>query len=152
MKEPFTVRVKEGAPAVAAVGDIEAMVGTGFAAGLMRKVKVLERSLLPAPEKRLRVLMVIVPGLAMRLASTVAVTVEASTTVVGTVLPFHWTILKASSRNLCWMLVTVRVKAAPPAFALLGARKAMGALVGPESVAVVVAAGGDDMVSRPRWQ
>src|SRR6202000_1646765 len=68
--EPVTVMVKEGAPAVAEVGEMEEMTGMGLAAGLMRKVRVLERPLLPAPEKGLSVLTKAVPALAMSVAET----------------------------------------------------------------------------------
>src|ERR1700753_2441968 len=89
--EPFTVSVKDALPTVAALGDSEVTVGTGFAAGLIRKLSVLERPFWPAPEKGLRVFTKAVPGLAIRAAGTTAVTEDALTTVVASVLPFHWT-------------------------------------------------------------
>jgi len=76
---PVTVIVKEAAPAVAEVGEMAEIVGSGLAAGLMRKVSVLERPLLPAPEKGLRVLTKAVPALAISAALTVAVTLLALT-------------------------------------------------------------------------
>src|ERR1700739_750771 len=75
--EPFTVSVKDGPPAVAALGEIEVIAGTGFAAGFTRKVSVLERPFMPVPEKGLSVLTKLVPAFAMRAAETVAVTVDA---------------------------------------------------------------------------
>ncbi len=126
---PFTVSVKDGAPAVAEVGDIEVTVGTGLGAGLTRKVRVLERPLLPEPENGLRVLMKTAPGLAISEAATVAVTVVTLTKAVGMVLPFHWTTV-CGTNPWPMELRTVSVKAAPPAFASLGARELIGAPVG----------------------
>src|SRR5579871_5247345 len=77
--EPFTVRVKDGSPAVAALGDMEETAGRGLAAGLTRKVRVLERPFWPVPEKGFSVLTKLVPAFAIRAAETVAVTVDALT-------------------------------------------------------------------------
>ncbi len=123
--EPFTVRVKEAAPAAAEVGVIEVTVGTGLAAGLMRKLTTFERPLVPVPECGLRVWTKAVPGLAMRSAETVAVSVLALTTVVGMVLPFHWTTDLATYPLpvLSEVPDTVSVNPAPPALACEGAMK-----------------------------
>ena len=125
---PLIVRVKEGLPAAAELGEMEETVGNGFAAGLTTKVSVLERPLVPVPECGLSVLMKALPGFAMSAAATVAVMVVALTNVEGIVLPFHWTTVLATKPPL--LLVTVRVKSLPPATAAEGEIKLMGAPVG----------------------
>jgi hypothetical protein len=75
----LTVRVNEGLPAAAVVGEIEVTAGTGFPGGLMINDKVFDSPLFPVPEKGFSVLTVAVPGLAINAAATVAVTLPALT-------------------------------------------------------------------------
>jgi hypothetical protein len=124
----LTVRVNDALPAAAELGEIEVIAGTGLAAGLTTNVSTLDSPLFPAPEKGFKVLTKTVPGLAIIAVVIAAVTVEALTYVVGIVPPFHCTTVCVTKPPLG--LLTVNVKAGPPALVVEGARKAIDAPVG----------------------
>ena len=108
--EPFTVRVKAAPPACAVDGARLVIVGVGGA--VMVKAEPLEVS-----PFALTVTMA-VPTEVMRLAPTDAVSLPAFTKLVGSGVSFHRTVELAANAEP----FTVRVKAAPPACAVDGAR------------------------------
>ncbi len=125
---PVTVSVNDAPPAVAALGEIAVIDGTGLAAGLIKNVSVFDSPLFPAPENGFSVLTATVPAFAIIAAVTVAVTLLALTKVVGMVLPFHCTTVCVT--NPPDGLATLSVNAAPPALACDGAMKLTAAPVG----------------------
>ena len=108
--DPETVRVKAGPPALAEVGLIPEIDGTGFR---MAKDRELE---LPPPGLGLLTVTEAVPAEAISLAEIEAVSVVALLKVVGRSDPFHRTVEPATKLDP----ETVRVKAGPPAFAEVG--------------------------------
>jgi hypothetical protein len=108
---PFTVSVNAGPPAVAVVGEILLMFGPlAIVKVTTFVVKVFDSTVTWA-----------VPGVAIRSASTGAVTWVELTTLVASAVPFHRTtepVVKPAP-------FTVSVKAGPPAVALLGLRELM---------------------------
>ena len=80
---PVTVKVNCGPPAVAQVGLIAVVVGTGL---LMVNVTAFE---VPPPGAGFTMVMDAVPGLAMRAAGTVAVTCVEEPKVVARAVPFQ---------------------------------------------------------------
>ena len=110
---PLTVRVKAEPPAVAEVGLMLVVVGTGLAAALIVKVCALEA---PPPGAGLNTVTEAVPAVAMSVAVIAAVNWIADTYVVVRLDPFHCT-----TEPLMKLLpLTVRVKAEPPAVAEVG--------------------------------
>ena len=110
---PFTVRVRPPVPALASLGDSELIVGTGFGGMLIVNVSALE---VPPPGLGEKTRTAAVPAIARSAAVIAARRRVALTNVVARALPFHCT------TELATKLVpfTTRVKAAPPAFALVG--------------------------------
>ena len=108
--EPFTVRVKAAPPACAVDGARLVIVGVGGA--VMVKGDPLE--VMPFA----LTVTVAVPTEVMRLAPTDAVSLPAFTKLVGNGASFHKTVELAANAEP----FTVRVKAAPPACAVDGAR------------------------------
>jgi hypothetical protein len=108
---PFTVSVNAGPPAVAVVGEILLMFGPlAIVKVTTFVVKVFDTTVTWA-----------VPGVAIRSASTGAVTWVELTTLVARAVPFHRTtepVVKPAP-------FTVSVNAGPPAVALLGLRELM---------------------------
>ena len=111
---PLTVRVKAPPPAVALLGTRVVNAGTGLAA-LIVKVRALE---VPPPGAGLNTVTEAVPAAAMSVAGMAAVTCVAFTKVVVRAEPFHLT----TEPETKLLPLTVRVKAPPPAVALLGTR------------------------------
>jgi len=108
--EPFTVRVKAAPPACAVDGARLVIVGAG--AAVMVKADPLEVTPFALT------VTVAVAGEVMRLAPTDAVSLPAFTKLVGSGASFHRTVELAANAEP----FTVRVKAAPPACAVDGAR------------------------------
>jgi hypothetical protein len=114
--EPLTVRVNAGPPAVTELGLSPEIIGFGGMKGLTVKVSPLE---VTPPVSRTVTLAL--PGAAIRLAATAAVSCAALTKVVGTAEPFHCT----TEPERKPVPFTVRVKAAPPAATEFGLRLVM---------------------------
>jgi hypothetical protein len=110
---PVTVRFSAAAPAVAEAGEIEASVGTGFAAALIVNVCEVE---VPPPGAAVKTVTVLVPDLMMSLAGTAAVSFVALTNVVVNAAPFHCTTEPLTK----FVPFAVKVNAAPPAVADVG--------------------------------
>src|SRR5216683_5174638 len=108
--EPFTVRVKAAPPACAVDGLKLVMVGVGGAV-------IVKGDPLEVAPFALTVA-VAVPAEAMRFAPTDAVSLPAFTKLVGNGASFHRTVELAANAEP----FTVRVKAAPPACAVVGLR------------------------------
>ena len=107
---PVTVSVKAAPPATALVGESVLNDGGGAGACVMSKGRALDTTLW------FRTVTEAVPGAAMSLAGTCAVSWVALTKAVVRAAPFHCT-----TEPLTKLIpVTVSVKAAPPATALLG--------------------------------
>jgi hypothetical protein len=106
---PFTVKVKDAAPALVFDGDREVFAGTGL-------VVLMVRAMLPEappPGDGLNTVIWAVPAAEMSAAEIAACNcVEAIHEVVLTE-PFHWT----AEPTIKPLPFTVRVKAAPPAIA-----------------------------------
>jgi hypothetical protein len=105
---PVTVRVKAGPPAVAEVGDRLEFVGEGL---LIVRGSAFEDTPLVSTVTWA------IPARAMSVAGIAARTRAAETKVVGRSLPFHCTI---DDPLINPVPLTVRVKAAPPAFREVG--------------------------------
>src|ERR1700730_4570472 len=111
--EPLTVSVKAGPPAVALLGEIELIAGTGL---LM--VNVLGADV-PPPGPGFVTVTLIVRAVAMSAAEIAAVSWWLLENVVVRAAPFHFTtevVMKPEP-------FTVSVKPAPPAVALAGERE-----------------------------
>ena len=124
---PFTVSVKSGPVAAAEVGFRLVMVGVGT---LMVNVDAVE-----APLKGFVAVTLALPGLAIRLAGTVAVTCPEFTNVVVSALPFHSTVAPD------WKLdpLTVSVNPDPAAVTEIGLRLLMVGITGGLMVKVAAA-------------
>ena len=109
---PFTVRVNAAPPAVAEAGDTVLILGTLFAA-LMVKVELLD---VPPPGVGLNTVTCPVPDFAISPARIAAFTCVALTYVVVRLEPFHCT----TDPLMNPVPFTVRVNAAPPAVAEAG--------------------------------
>ena len=107
---PLTVSVKPAPPAVAEVGLMLVMLGTGFGS-LMVKVTEFE-----LPSNKVKTVMAAVPALAMSLAEISAVSLLKLEKVVGRSAPFQ----RTTDRGVKLLPLTVRVKAGPPAKAEVG--------------------------------
>jgi hypothetical protein len=107
---PVTVKVNCGPPAVAQVGLIAVVVGTGL---LMVNVTAFD---VPPPGAGFTTVMDAVPALAIRAAGTVAVSCVALTYVVVSGLPFQFTVEPETKL----VPFTVSVNCAPPAVAEVG--------------------------------
>ena len=108
--EPFTVSVKPGPPAVALLGEIELIAGTG-----LLTVNVFAADV-PPPGPGFVTVTWIVPAAAMSAAEIAAVSWALLENVVARGAPFQFTtevVMKPEP-------FTVSVKAAPPAVALAG--------------------------------
>ena|ERR1700730_5460407 len=107
---PLTVRVNAAPPCVALEGWSLVNDGTGL---LMLKVKALE---VPPPGAVFTTVTFAVPAVLMSLAGTVAVSLMLLTNVVANFAPFHST----EDVETKFDPLTVSVKVAPPAKALVG--------------------------------
>src|SRR6267143_5645078 len=107
---PFTVRVKSAPPKSVLDGDSEEIVGTAL---LIANVCAAE---VPPPGVEVTTVTEAVPVVAMSAAVIVAVSWMALTNVVVRAAPFHCTVLPLTKP----LPLTVSVKAAPPAVALVG--------------------------------
>jgi len=110
---PLTVRVKATPPAVALDGTSELIVGTGLFTAKLVAAEV------PPPGAALVTVTGKDPAMAMSAAVIAAVTCVALTNVVVLALPLNCTEEDATNP----VPLTVRVKAAPPAVALVGERE-----------------------------
>jgi hypothetical protein len=108
--EPFTVRVKAGPPAVALLGEIELIAGTG-----LLTVNVFEADV-PPPGPRFVTVTLIVPAVAMSAAEIAAVSWVRLEKVVVRAAPFQLTTEVVTKPEP----FTVSVKAGWPAVALAG--------------------------------
>jgi hypothetical protein len=124
---PFTVSVKDAPPAVAEVGLMLVIAGTGFAAVI---VNVTEFEI-PPPGDGLNTVIVALPALAISLAEIEAVSWLALPKVVGRSAPFQ----RTRDEEMKLLPLTVSVKAAPPAVAEVGL---MLVIAGTEFAAVIV--------------
>jgi hypothetical protein len=111
---PARVNVNDAPPAVAEVGAVE--VSAGPAAALIVKDRFAD---VPPPGTGLVTVTVAVPAVAMSAAVIAAVSCVALTNVVVLAAPLNFT-TDADTKPVPF---TVRVKAAPPAVALVGARE-----------------------------
>src|SRR6267143_2550975 len=107
---PFTVRVKSAPPKSVLDGDSEEIVGTAL---LIANVCAAE---VPPPGVEVTTVTEAVPVVAMSAAVIAAVSWMALTNVVVRAAPFHCTVLPLTKP----LPLTVSVKAAPPAVALVG--------------------------------
>src|SRR5579871_289741 len=112
--EPFTVSVNAAVPAVALAGDSELIVGTGFAAVIV-KLTLLEA---PPPGDGLTTVTCAVPAVAMSAAVIAACNCVALTNVVVRFAPFQFTTAPLTNPEP----FTVSVNAAVPATAFAGER------------------------------
>jgi energy-converting hydrogenase Eha subunit G len=109
---PFTVRVKAAPPAAALLGDNEVSLACGGGGGALAvKGRAFE-----AEAPGLTTVTCAVPGVAMSLAGIAAVSPVLLTKVVVRFAPFQ----RTTAPDTKPLPFTVRVKAAPPAAALLG--------------------------------
>ena len=108
--EPFTVSVKAAPPAVALLGEIEPIAGTGL---LMVNVIAFD---VPPPGGPFTTVTEAVPAVAMSAAEMEAVSIVLLEKVVARGDPFQFTTEVVTKPEP----FTVSVKAAPPAVALLG--------------------------------
>ena len=111
---PVRTNVTPPDPARTVVGEIDVIVGTLLGAGVI--VKVREVADVPPPGVEVNTTTVAVPGLAIRLAGTLAVISLVLRKVVTSALPFHST----SEPGEKLLPVTVKVNAVPPACAVVG--------------------------------
>jgi hypothetical protein len=102
---PLTVSVNPAAPAIADVGLMLVMFGTGFAAVI---VNVTEFDM-PPPGGGLKTVTAAVPGSLVRLAGIVAVSLPALTKVVSRSVPFQ----RTTDVGVNPLPLTVRVRAGP---------------------------------------
>ena len=107
---PVSVSVNAALPAVAVVGESEPKVGNG---SLIVNVIAADA---PPPGAGFNTVIAAVPPAAMSMAGTTAVSCVPLTTVVASATPFHFTTVPATK----FVPVSVSVKAAPPAFAVVG--------------------------------
>ena len=108
---PVTVKVKEGPPPTAAVGESEVKTGTGLFI-----VNVKDVSDVPPPGVGLNIATEAVPGFTRLLLGTTAVTCVALTNVVDNAVPFHSTIEPLTKL----VPFTVKVNVGSPAVAVVG--------------------------------
>ena len=111
--EPFTVRVKAPLPALALVGEMFVIVGTGLVAALMSKTDAGE---VPPPGAGLVTVICEVPEAAMSAALMAAEICVALTKVVVREVPFQFTV----EVLMKFVPLTVSVKAAAPEVTLVG--------------------------------
>src|SRR5213594_3310464 len=109
---PLTVSVKPAPPAMAEVGLMLVMLGTGFAAVI---VNVTEFEV-PPPGDGLKTVTAALPALAMSLCGIEAVSWPALTKVVERSAPFQ----RTTDVEMKLLPLTVSVKPAPPAMAEVG--------------------------------
>src|SRR5207302_1826184 len=111
---PFTVRVKAAPPAVTLVGASDVTVGAGVFAGLIGKGKLAD---VPPPGVGFNTVTCAVPAALISTAVMAACNCVALTYVVVRPAKFQFTIELPLTKPVPF---TVRVKAAPPAVALVG--------------------------------
>ena len=111
---PVITNVTPPDPARTVVGEMDVIVGTLLGAGVI--VKVREVADVPPPGVEVNTTTVAVPGLAIRLAGTLAVISLVLRKVVTSAFPFHST----SEPGEKLLPVTVKVNAVPPACAVVG--------------------------------
>jgi len=107
---PVSVSVNAAPPAVAVVGESEPKVGNG---SLIVNVIAADT---PPPGAEFNTVTAAVPPTAISMAGTTAVSCVPLTTVVASATPFHFTTVPATK----FVPVSVSVKPAPPAFAVVG--------------------------------